>query len=402
MCTHRNRWSWACTSLSVGLLLVGCPSLPPTDLPADGGSRVDGGAADAGTPFDGGSAADGGSATDGGTAADGGVDGGTPPAASWSTVVGPALPTGAYFGRISAVAGAVYVWATDNTGSNIPSSWLYRYQGGRWSLAFTAAQSWPNDVFAISANDIWVSTFYCPGGGTACGASAVGRIHHYNGTDWTLQSVPAVTGQNQFNWVRGTRDSIHAAYGAGVLLYNGVEWTQVYTAPTDNTIYSIPAVISAGEIYSTTCSGHHKWDGLNWSFVRASLSFCDVQGSWGLRDPQGTLHLYTIGNANFSNCLHVWRYAESTVSWGLVHTSCATPNCGSSGGIWGSAGDDVYVGAGYWSSCGGQPGEVFHFDGASWSKTTGISTIPNPHDISGSGRNDIWVTFTDTLLHYAP
>jgi len=93
--------------------------------------------------------------------------------------------------------------------------------------------------------------------------------------------------------------------------------------------------------------GLGKVDGSSWRFYGRQFDFCDVQGTWAIRDGTGKLHWYAVGNNQFANGVRVWKFDESTQSFGgRTNTVFAEGNgidIGSATGVWGSAADDAYV-----------------------------------------------------------
>jgi hypothetical protein len=132
----------------------------------------------------------------------------------------------------------------------------------------------------------------------------------------------------------------------------------------------------------------------------AEFDFCEVSGTWAIRDPTGQLHWYAVGNNNFANGVRVWKFDQSTQSFGgrtnTVFAEGSGIYIGSATGIWGSASDDVYViGEIAAASGGARQGRIYHFNGSSWSRLTEFGEIAPPGGVYGTSSNDVWVSLTD-------
>ncbi len=192
------------------------------------------------------------------------------------------------------------------------------------------------------------------------------------------------------------------------------QWSHIYTTPENVKALTF---VSAGEAYYTTCWGHGRWDGGSWSY-KHEFDFCDISDIWGIRDVAGDLHLYTVGNNNFSNGIRVWKYTEnaSPALLGTFGSKCGfvfgdpddgsficngVDHIGTASGIWGSAAGDVYVTGRLGPGADPGSGRIYRYDGVTWSHLTDFGDIPGVMDAWGSGPYDIWFSLQDgRLLHY--
>jgi len=348
----------------------------------------------------------------------------------WWSVDIPNIPSNSSIASIwTGARGDIYVLATrvGTTGAKMAESWLYRRTtAGTWSTVLTLPDSSGQFVYGTGPKDIFVGVLRCPngtsGGWAACGIGYGANMYHAsNGVDFTLQTIPSEVGTNSWGQPSGVANDVYVGYGTGVLRYNG-SWSVVYT-DCDDLGYGCgsPAYVGTNETYMVGCWGHYAYNGTTWTQYYG-FDFCDVGYIWGVRDENG-LHLYAAGNNNFSNCEHVWAFTENTStpivgdgSWGgkttFAQSDCSTVNCGSATGLWGSGANDVWVSAYRGSSsCSGQTGRIYHYDGTAWSMdtTTGLTGTLQPGMISGTASDDVWVNVWDAavtpatpkLLHYA-
>src|SRR2546430_3590270 len=162
-------------------------------------------------------------------------------------------------------------------------------------------------------------------------------------------------------------------------------------------------MLSPNEGYYVTCWGWGRWDGSSWRFYGRQFDSCDVQGTWAIRDGTGQLHWYAVGDNQFANGVRVWKFDESTQSFGgRTNTVFAEGNgidIGSATGVWGSAVDDVYViGELAAVSSGARAGRIYHFDGGAWSRLTQFGEIALGGGVHGTSRDDVWVSLTGGRL----
>jgi uncharacterized repeat protein (TIGR02543 family) len=330
----------------------------------------------------------------------------------WSFVTIPGLPTGASLGRLwTDRPGNLYVWANTNE----PRAILYHWNGRSWSQVLNLFGYSGLFVFGTGLSDVFASTQ---------GASdATSKMYHYNGTTWTEQQLPG-NPQGCTNNIVGEPGNVYTKAGCShgyIYRYDGTNWQ--IAKPLEGDFGSM-AYIDQNEIYLIACWGHYLWDGNSWTWF-GGFDFCDVFDIWGMRDETGTLHLYAVGNNNFSNGIRVWQFVENPQgskrgSWGC---KCCTvfsdpgPGCsgysgaGTAYGIWGSAPDDIYV-TGARDGCGPTSGRVYHFNGTEWKRITdfgdiacsalGSGSFGGGVFVWGSGPDDVWVSTGDRLLHYGP
>jgi hypothetical protein len=343
---------------------------------------------------------------------------------TWQSVTIPDLPSGTYLGPLwTPQPNLLYVWGEQlsTDGAAIPNSTLYKTTDGgtTWTGVFSLPSFASYDVWGTGPSDIFVAAFKCATGYTAgCGADQGSSIWRSTdgGATWVPQTLPGnVSGP--INNLGGSPGNVQAiAWGLGIIRFDGTSWSTVF-ARSDGRFNDQPwrlAMLSDTEGYYTTCWGWGPWNGLSWSFHGVQFDFCDVYDLWGIRDSAGQLHLYTIGNNNFSNGIKVWKFNEATQSfgskYGYVLSDGNTRNCGSGHAIWGSSENDVWAVGRFHESgpCNSNPaGEarIWRFDGNSWSRvTTPFDPLPAGRWIGrtvwGTGPNDVWIAYRDRLLHF--
>ena len=328
----------------------------------------------------------------------------------WQKVTIPGLPAGAMaIGVWSSGPNDVYVSAYITT--DVPQGFVFHWNGTNWNEVLSLPEHGMGEIFGTSAFDVYALAYKCTAGFAAgCGPDRGGRVFRSTdgGVNWVPQILPAEVGTNAVRDISGTSGNVHVAGPGFILRFDGASWST--HSATDVAALTI---LSATEGYFTECWGWGKWNGTSWQFNGRQFDFCDIQDSWGIRDESGNLHLYAVGNNNWSNGVRVWKFSEATQSfsskYGYVFSEGNGAHAGTANRIWGSAWDDVYV-----TGCIKNPpdstrwcdplgGRLYHFDGTSWTRVMEIGEIPVSVGIWGTGSQDIWVTLGDgRLLHYAP
>jgi hypothetical protein len=299
----------------------------------------------------------------------------------------------------------------------VPEAFLYHWDGTSWSqvlyLADHDVNIWRGHLFGTGPSDVFASAY-------SHSAQKL-KMYHYDGISWAEQQLPAgVDNCTNLRGIAGEPGNVYAftqncGYPVShTLRYDGISWQVVHSHNGG----VVPAYISQNEIYATTCWGHSLWDGNTWTWD-GGFDFCDTWDTWGMRDGDGILHLYTNGANNHNNGIRVWRFTEDnpgsmTGSWGSKYGTVLSDlpgygiaQTGCSYGIWGSGPDDIYVTG--WrrddpnDSTWEDNGRVYHFNGETWERITAFGDIPSAYEVWGSGPDDVWVTLSGgRLLHYGP
>ena len=319
---------------------------------------------------------------------------------TWSFITIPDLPAGAEIGKLwTDRPGNLYVLAGRTTPgtTDVPESFIYHWNGISWSQMLHLPGLGMGSVFGTGPSDVFASVYNS--------ADNKPRIYHYDGTAWTEESLPSEV-QGGIADFGGEFRNVYAMTGYGNLLkYDGTTWQMdTFVGGHGSGI----AYISRNEIYIAKCTGHWLWNGNTWTYY-AVYQFCDVYDMYGMRDNQGSLDLYAVGNNGGSNGVRVWQFAETSPgsmvgSWGQVFSDDPPTNeLGNAWGIWGSGQSDIYVIGvlGQWDSP--TSGRVYHFDGTTWQRITTFGDIPATIGVWGSEPDDVWVSLGDGgLLHYGP
>ena len=127
------------------------------------------------------------------------------------------LPQGARLEGISGVS-ASDIWAVGVNGA------IIHYDGTQWSVQSIGTGYRLNDVWAVGTNDIF-----------AVGLN--GTIIHYDGTDWAEQNS-GVTTQLWEVWGTSSNDVFAVGQDGTILHYDGTSWTQQPSGTTMN-LYSL-------------------------------------------------------------------------------------------------------------------------------------------------------------------
>ncbi|MGD8586811.1 MAG: ABC transporter substrate-binding protein, partial [Chloroflexota bacterium] len=309
----------------------------------------------------------------------------------------------------------LYVWVeVSNADPLIRTAILYHWDGASWSQELAYPGYNYGRIHANAEDDIFISVS-CPDTSGSCSGYETPHLAHFDGVSWQEQTPPAETAAYVRD-IGGAPGEVQATTTGSsndiIIRYDEASetWSHLYTTPRNTKAL---AFISSGEAYYTACWGHGRWNGSTWEW-KEEFDFCDISDLWGIRDEAGDLHLYTVGNNNFSNGIRVWKYTENAnpallgsfgSKCGFVFgdpSSCSgTSGIGSASGVWGSAADDVYVVGRLGAGADPDSGRIYHYDGASWTQLTEAGGISGVQDVQGSGSHDIWFSLTDgRLLHY--
>lgn len=330
---------------------------------------------------------------------------------TWQWVGGLSLATNAGVNQCWAAPGnEVYVSAGESlvTGE-IPQTWLYHLKSGVWTQSLHLADAGVNlsPVFGTSASDVYAAVYACPNGFGNCGTGEGPVIWHFDGSNWSQMTIPNI-GLNWITSMRGEVDNVYAAYGVGILRYDGTSWSVAST--TGSVGYGPLAYLSQNEIYALGCWGYQAWNGTTWTNY-PGFDFCDVNGAFGFRTGDGSLSLWAEGNNNDANGIRAWQFTENpegsmTGSWGSKYgtyiNDTSASGYGTGLGIWASGPNDFWV-VGFVGNWGDPPdGRIWHWDGTNWTRQLASTSITAwAVSIWGTSPTDIWVALRDgRLLHY--
>jgi hypothetical protein len=277
------------------------------------------------------------------------------------------------------------VFAVGQTGS------ILHYDGSAWTVVASGTTSTLWSVWGSSASDVY-----------AVGDS--GTILHYDGKSWKPES--SGTSLTLLSVWGSSATNVFAVGSSGTILRrDGTGWTTmssgVKTAlvgvwgSSAGDVYAVgPGVLGGGVIL------HH--DGTGWKTMGGATQ--DLFGLWG----SSATDLFAVGD--FGEILHgdgvgwteltsgkahvirsLWGSSPSDlyavgsplarhfdgVSW----TELPIPAIPGFTSVWGSAANDVHV----------VGKEMWHYDGASWKKTTTNTLFWSPNAIWGSSSTDVVV-----------
>jgi hypothetical protein len=205
----------------------------------------------------------------------------------WNVVASPNAPEGvqgSFLRGVSAVS-SNDVWAVGyyHTASLFPL--IEHWDGTQWTIVPGPTVGPTNavlhDVKAISSNDVWAIGF------ASLGSSANSQApiaFHWNGTQWTNVSVPAVgpnlntfTGISALSstdiWAVGWYYDSNGIGNPLTMHWDGMQWGNVPNPGTaGDALYSV-AAIAPNDVWAVGESGTHAlvmhWDGSTWSIVSA-------------------------------------------------------------------------------------------------------------------------------------
>jgi hypothetical protein len=230
---------------------------------------------------------------------------------SWTFVGGS--PSGSYDSLAQlVVVGNDDVWAIGRLS-------LAHYNGSAWTEVEPATTTYRqefNDAWASAPNDIWA---------TSWGSNAPDNLQHWNGSAWTTTPHPgpsyldaiwgsapndiwiAYSGGNGGMHYNGTmwettkpgpggdstamhgtasNDIWCVGYDGRVTHYNGTAWSAV-TSGTTATLYTVLAVSATDAWIGGESSTLRRWNGSSWQAVTAPPITADVQGRKAITDLAG-------------------------------------------------------------------------------------------------------------------
>lgn len=242
---------------------------------------------------------------------------------------------------------------------------------------------------------------------------------------WSAMSIPATA---QLHGIWGSSPTqIFAVGAAGSLLkFDGSSWTSLTIGVSDKTLWDAWGS-SPSDVYAASGQLVH-YDGGSWSAGSAPTNLFGVWGSSPsdvyFSGDRGTLFHYDgksmwtpIVTGTSSPLFSIWGSSPTNIfivglNGTALHfdgqsvTPINLPNVtvesnGASealGAVWGSSANDVWIGGGFTA------GDVWHFDGTSWTKST-LWTSPGStgqgvNGIWGTSSSDIWAVGESSAFHF--
>ncbi len=281
---------------------------------------------------------------------------------------------------------------------------IFHYNGLSWILQTTGIIDWLYAVWGTGPGDVFA-------------AGENGRILHYDGSSWTDQSPD--TGGIFFGlWGSAGNNVLAVGSSGAVFRYNGTSWYPE-TVSTSNTLNEIFG-IGPNDIYAVGDSGTViYWDGSGWTnltdITTASLTgICGFgtypdarytmvgsagtilygyQTSWTPQNNNVSANgLYGIWGSSSSDVFSVSQYGGILHFNGTSWSTMTSPTVNNLVGVWGSGPSDVFAVGGI--------GTICHYDGSSWSAMTS-PTGNNLLGVWGSGPSDVFaVGGIGTICHY--
>ncbi len=201
----------------------------------------------------------------------------------------------------------------------------------------------------------------------ACGTSG---IYHYNGSDWTTETMPA--GNDAYDWraVWGTSEGtlFVGGYGAagwdsaGLMRRTQGQWINDSRLVTPNEFRDVSA-ISPTLAYAAGDSGTlARWDGKAWTLVDLGTT-TSFNGVW----------------AAASNDVFVSSRSDTIYHWnGATWTPMAVPGATDLRFLRGISAHDLYVAGGAYNAP-----KFYHFNGQDWTSVALPATLAN--------LNEFWI-----------
>lgn len=204
---------------------------------------------------------------------------------------------------------------TANGGSAIAEFW----NGSSWTMQSTAAIPGGSYGFLSAVSCSSASACTAVGNYNNASGSRVALVEHWNGTHWTLQSPPALSGDSfislwgvsciSTSWCTAV-GGYTAPSGAGTVLvehWNGSTWALQNTPLSTSTLSSISCIATTfctAVGYSYNSSGYsftlaEIWNGLQWGLEKTLSPSSDAS------------YLFGVNCLTFTMCTAVGSYYES-------------------------------------------------------------------------------------------
>lgn len=351
------------------------------------------------------------------------IDPGTPPplpggeSEGWDVLSIPGLPAGAVLGDVwAAPNGVVYVWAKypprlmpntledpvegerlpnpPNEPSQIWSSNLYRFDGTQWSITLRTPGETAVALMGYGNTDLFAST-------TSQAGEA--RLYHMSGGSWVREELPGYY-LGRVHTMLGEPNNLYFKIDRVILRHDGTRLTPFFELPGDESAECGMVDIGGGSLVVMSGDCHFLYDNGAWACVKAGFDFGHVENAWGMRDANGQLQMYAIGDDGDDSGIKLWKYNESDPNrhdgiWVPVlldPMSGHTPDIGSGYHLWGAAGNDVYA-TGVVSG----EGHMLRFNGASWNQLAPPNSLGTVHGVWGTPNGVVWFsTEAGQLVRY--
>ncbi len=340
---------------------------------------------------------------------------------TWQAVAIPNLPSNcALRGVWARTPNEVYVTAdrpTPGATNYVPEAFVFKYDGSTWTqVLYLPGHEVARGVFGTGSSEVFVMAQGCgiPWSRPGVCVDPRGEIWRSTngGVSWEQQMLPSMAESGSLADISGTPGNVHVIVvppgavdrgGGGIIRFDGTNWS-VVSQPWRWSSQLSP-FLSPNEGYLVFGGGWGRWDGgTNWTIHDFGPIFDDTYGTWAMRDGAGRLQWYATGNHNSSDRVCIWRFVETNQYTGNCFGgkngqvfSDSSESHGSGEQMWGSAPDDVYVlGFVGWEN---RVERLYHYDGTNWSLVTAVTNV-NPSDISGTARDDVWLSLQEGwLLH---
>ncbi len=207
----------------------------------------------------------------------------------------------------------------------------------------------------------------------------LGRIAHFDGTDWELMQTP--TSYNLINMWGSSPGDLYAVNGNYQMVhFNGTSWTSLILPAQ---MYAYPRAVwglSASDVWvlGYGFSAYH-YDGTGWSdeLLPGTYNMNEIWGSSGS-------NVYAVGYNG--DILHYNGSYWSEINHGLTTNQLY--------GIWGSGSNDI------WAF--GDNGTLLHYNGSIWSDLSGDPPMGANfiYDAQGNAADDIYFCAGNLIYHY--
>ena len=271
---------------------------------------------------------------------------------------------------------AVWSAAPDNAFAVGELGTILHYDGSSWTPMISNTEELLVDIWGNSPNDIFT-------------VGDSGTILHYNGTSWTPM-ISGASGLLLGVWARSSND-VFAVGDSAILHYDGSSWSTMYSDPillTDvwgSAANDVFAVGPADNGFDGNGNVILHYNGSGWTQM-TSASDKPLWDLWG----SAPNDVFAIGAQG--TILH---YNGS--SWSQMISNTADQLFG----IYGFAPNLVYAVGGNdlnnWEF-----GNIYRYDGITWSEVCDHYQVPFLTDIGGSSQYNMFAMSSDgNILHYS-
>jgi hypothetical protein len=232
----------------------------------------------------------------------------------------------------------------DNDGWAVGRLSIAHWNGTTWKdvpAATTAYRQEFNDVWASGPSDAWA---------TSWGSAAPDNLQHWNGTAWTTTPHP---GPSYLDAVWGSSAlDVWVAYAGGGMHYDGATWQAVANGPAGVALHGT----AKNDVWSVGYSGLIRhFDGVTWSAkTSGTADDLHVVRAFGANDAWA-------GGANAT----LLRWNGTAWSAASAPPIATTDGYRAITGLAGTGSSNLWVST--------STGELFHFDGATWTRSAWLS-----------------------------